>query len=160
MYNYLTEEALQILIDELEHRKNVVRFQINEELKEARAHGDLSENFEYKAAKKNRADNNRRMGYLERMIKTAKIINDNISENQVGIGKIVTLRFSDDEETEDFTMVTTVESDPLNNKISIECPLGKSLYKKNLGEQVEVSSPDGSYSVIIEKIQLAKNKME
>ncbi len=97
MYNYLTEKSVQILKDELEHRKNVVRFQINEELKEARAHGDLSENFEYKAAKKNRADNNRRMGYLEKMIKTAKIINDDISENQVGVGKIVTLRFLDDD---------------------------------------------------------------
>lgn len=156
MYNYLTEEALQILKDELEHRKNVVRFQINQELKEARAHGDLSENFEYKAAKKERADNNRRMGYLERMINTAKIINDDTSENQVGIGKIVTLRFLDDEEEEEFTIVTTVESDPLNNKISIECPLGESLYKKNLGEQVHVVSPDGYYNVIIEKIQLIK----
>ncbi len=156
MYNYLTEKSLQILKDELEHRKNVVRFQINEELKEARAHGDLSENFEYKAAKKNRADNNRRMGYLEKMIKTAKIINDDTSENQVGIGKIVTLRFLDDDEEEDFTMVTTVESDPLNNKISIECPLGKALYKRILGEKVEVTSPDGSYSVIIEKLQMIK----
>lgn len=156
MYNYLTEEALQILKDELEHRKSVVRFQINQELKEARAHGDLSENFEYKAAKKERADNNRRMGYLERMINTAKIINDDTSENQVGIGKIVTLRFLDDDEEEEFTMVTTVESDPLNNKISIECPLGKSLYKKKLGEQVQVVSPDGYYNVIIEKIQLIK----
>ncbi len=156
MYNYLTEKSLQILKDELEHRKNVVRFQINEELKEARAHGDLSENFEYKAAKKNRADNNRRMGYLEKMIKTAKIINDDTSENQVGIGKIVTLRFLDNDEEEDFTMVTTVEADPLNNKISIECPLGKALYKRNLGDKVEVTSPDGSYSVIIEKLQMIK----
>ncbi|WP_346934626.1 transcription elongation factor GreA [Clostridium sp.] len=156
MYNYLTEEALKILKDELEHRKNVVRFQINEELKEARAHGDLSENFEYKAAKKNRADNNRRMGHLERMIRTAKIINDDTSENQVGIGKIVTLRFLDDDEEEAFTMVTTVEADPLNNKISIECPLGKALYKKNLGEKIEVTSPDGSYSVIIEKLEMIK----
>ena len=156
MYNYLTEEALKILKDELEHRKNVVRFQINEELKEARAHGDLSENFEYKAAKKNKADNNRRMGYLERMIKTAKIINDDTSENQVGIGKIVTLRFLDDDEEEAFTMVTTVEADPLNNKISIECPLGKALYKRNLGEKIEVTSPDGSYSVIIEKLEMVK----
>lgn len=156
MYNYLTEKALKILKDELEHRKNVVRFQINEELKEARAHGDLSENFEYKAAKKNRADNNRRMGYLERMIRTAKIINDDTSENQVGIGKIVTLRFLDNDEEEAFTMVTTVEADPLNNKISIECPLGKALYKKNLGEKIEVTSPDGSYSVIIEKLEMIK----
>ncbi|WP_346847721.1 MULTISPECIES: transcription elongation factor GreA [unclassified Clostridium] len=156
MYNYLTEKSVQILKDELEHRKNVVRFQINEELKEARAHGDLSENFEYKAAKKNRADNNRRMGYLEKMIKTAKIINDDISENQVGVGKIVTLRFLDDDEEEDFTMVTTVEADPLNNKISIECPLGKALYKRNLGEKAEVTSPDGSYSVVIEKLEMIK----
>jgi len=123
-----------------------------QDLKEARAHGDLSENFEYKAAKRDRADNNRRMGYLERMIKTAKIITDNIDENQVGDGKIVTLRFLQDDEEEDFTMVTTIEADPINNKISIECPLGEALYKKKLGEEVLIDSPDGSYSVLITKI--------
>jgi len=152
MYNYLTEEALQILKDELTHRKDVVRFAINEDLKEARAHGDLSENFEYKAAKRDRADNNRRMGYLEKMIKTANIITDDIDENQVGVGKVVTLRFLQDDEEEDFTMVTTIEADPINNKISIECPLGEALYKKKLGEEVLIDSPDGSYSVLITKI--------
>ena len=158
MYNYLTEEALKILKDELDYRKNVVRFRINDDLKEAKAHGDLSENFEYKAAKKERADNNRRMSYLEQMIKTAKIITDDTTETQVGLGKTVTLKFLDDEEIDDFTMVTTVESDPLNNRISIESPLGKSLFKKSIGEEVSIDSPDGCYNVIIENVRRVVNE--
>ncbi len=152
MYNYLTEEALNKLRDELEYRKTVVRKNINEDLKEARAHGDLSENFEYKAAKKDRADNNRRMGYLDRMIRTAVLITDVIKDDEVGIGKQVTLQFIEENEIATFTMVTTIDADPIENKISIECPLGKSIYKQRLGEEVTIDSPDGSYTVKIEKI--------
>lgn len=152
MYNYLTEEALNKLKDELEYRKTVVRRNINEDLKEARAHGDLSENFEYKAAKKDRADNNRRMGYLDRMIRTAILITDEIKEDEVGIGKQVTLKFIEENEIDTFTMVTTIDANPIENMISIECPLGKSIYKQKLGKEVTIDSPDGSYTVKIEKI--------
>ncbi|SHE77719.1 transcription elongation factor GreA [Clostridium fallax] len=154
MYNYLTEESLNKLKEELEYRKTVVRFKINEELKEARAHGDLSENFEYKAAKKERAQNNGRMHYLEKMIRTANLIVDNTAYDEVGIGKKVTLRFEDDNDTDVFTIVTTVDADPLNNKVSIECPIGKVIYKKRVGDKVTVDSPQGKYNVIIEKIEL------
>lgn len=154
MYNYLTEESLNKLKEELEYRKTIVRFKINEELKEARAHGDLSENFEYKAAKKERAQNNGRMHYLEKMIRTAKLIVDETAEDEVGIGKNVTLKFIDDGDLDIFKIVTTVDADPLNNKVSIECPIGKVIYGKKVGDQVTVDSPQGKYDVLIEKIEL------
>jgi len=152
MYNYLTIEAINKLKDELEYRKTVVRFKINEELKEARAHGDLSENFEYKAAKRERAQNNGRMRYLDRMIKTAKIIEDTTAPDEVGLSKKVTLRFIEENEVDDFTIVTTVDADPLNGFLSIESPLGKAIYKHKLGEELSIESPDGRYTVRIENI--------
>lgn len=86
MHNFLTEEAINKLKEEVEHRKVVVRYRINQDLKVARAQGDLSENFEYKAAKRDRAQNEGRIRYLERMIKTAKIIKDNTAADEVGLG--------------------------------------------------------------------------
>ncbi len=152
MHNYLTKEALKILQDEIQHRKSVVRRKINEDLKEARAHGDLSENFEYKAAKRDRAQNEGRIRYLERMVRTSILIEDTTTADQVGLGKTVTIRFLEDDETEDFEIVTTIESDPLKNRISIESPLGKAIYKKNIGEETMVTSPEGSYRVRVEKV--------
>lgn len=154
MHNYLTEEAVLILKEEIEHRKTVVRRKINEDLKEARAHGDLSENFEYKAAKKDRAENEGRIRYLEKMINTSTIIKDTTSKDEVGIGKTVTLNFLEDNEVDDFRIVTTIQADPLNNMISIECPLGKAIYKQKIGNKVKVESPEGEYSVKIENIIL------
>jgi transcription elongation factor GreA len=150
--NYLTEEAINKLKDELEHRQNVVRFEINDELKEARAQGDLSENYEYKAAKTERARNNGRMHYLEKMIKTAVIIQDNTADDQVGIGKTVILKFINSDEIDEFKIVTTIDADPMNNKISIESPIGKAIYKHKAGEQLKITSPQGEYYVIIDKI--------
>ncbi|MCX7885092.1 MAG: transcription elongation factor GreA [Caloramator sp.] len=152
MNNYLTEEAINKLKEEIEYRKVVVRHKIIEDIKEARAFGDLSENFEYKAAKRERAKNESRIRYLERMIKTAKIIKDDTMPDEVGIGKIVTLRFLEDNEIEKFTIVTTIEADPMNNLISIESPIGKAIYKHKIGEIVKVESPDGQYEVKIEDV--------
>lgn len=152
MYNYLTEEAINKLKEEIEYRKVVLRYKILEDVKEARAHGDLSENFEYKAAKRERGKNESRIRYLEKMIRTAKIIKDTTDEDQVGIGKTVTVRFLDEDSTEDFYIVTTVEADPLNNKISIESPMGHAIYKHHVGDEVKVESIDGEYSVRIENV--------
>ena len=154
LFNYLTLEALNKLKDELEYRKTKVRFKINEDLKEARAHGDLSENFEYKAAKRDRAQNNGRMRYLDRMIKTAKIIKDTSAEDEVGINKKVTIRFIESDDIEVFTIVTTVDTDPINNMLSIESPLGKSIYKQKIGKIIAINSPDGEYTIKIEKIEV------
>ena len=152
MYNYLTAEAIKILQDEIQHRKSVVRKRINEDLKEARAHGDLSENFEYKAAKRDRAQNESRIRYLERMIRTSKLISDDTTSEEVGLGKKVQVKFLSDGEIEEFKIVTTIETDPLNNLISIESPLGHGIYKKKQGDEVRITSPEGEYMIRIEKI--------
>ncbi|MCH3964242.1 MAG: transcription elongation factor GreA [Clostridium sp.] len=153
MYNYLTKKAIDKLNQEIEHRKVIVRRKINEDLKEARAQGDLSENFEYKSAKRDRAHNESRIRYLEKMIKTAKIIEDTAADNEVGIGKTVYLKFEDEAEAEKFFIVTTIEADPLNNRISIESPLGSAIYRHTTGEKITVKSPDGIYSVTIQAIE-------
>ncbi len=152
MHNYLTEEAINILKDEIQNRKSVIRKKINEDLKEARAHGDLSENFEYKAAKRDRAQNEGRIRYLERMINTSKLIKDDTASDEVGLGKTVTIKFLEDDEIEEFKIVTTIESDPLKNLISIECPLGRAIYRKKLGDELKVDSPEGEYWIKLEKI--------
>lgn len=152
--NFLTEEAIKILKDEIEYRKVVLRHKILEDVKEARAHGDLSENFEYKAAKRERGRNEGRIRYLEKMIKTARIIKDTTSEDEVGLNKEVDIKFLKDGEIESFKIVTTIEADPLNNKISIESPLGSVIYRHRVGEILTVTSPEGEYTVRIEGVHV------
>lgn len=152
LHNFLTEEAINKLKSEIEYRKVDLRHKILEDVKEARAHGDLSENYEYKAAKQEKGKNEGRIRYLERMIKTATIIKDNAADNEVGLGKTIKVRFLSDDEVDEFILVTTVEVDPMNNLISIESPLGQAIYKHKLGEEVLVESPQGTYTVRIEEI--------
>lgn len=152
MNNFLTEQDIANLKKEIEYRKVFTRKEINEDIKEARAHGDLSENYEYKAAKRERGKNEGRIRYLERMIRTAKVIEDTTKPEEVGLGKLVTVRFIEDEISIEYTIVTTVETDAIHHKISIESPLGKAIYKKKVNDAVLVSSPDGDYTVRIEKI--------
>ncbi len=152
MNNYLTQQDIDKMKKEIEYRKVVVRKQRNEEVKEARAHGDLSENYEYKAAKRERGRNEGRIKYLERMIKTATIITDNTEDGEVGLGKIVNVYFIEDDMNIEYEIVTTMETDAINNKISIESPLGKMIYKKRVGDIVNIDSPDGEYSVRIQAI--------
>lgn len=152
MNNYLTQQDIDKMKKEIEYRKVVVRKQRNEEVKEARAHGDLSENYEYKAAKRERGRNEGRIKYLERMIKTATIITDNTEDSEVGLGKIINIYFIEDDMNIEYEIVTTMETDAINNKISIESPLGKMIYKKRLGDIVKIDSPDGEYSVCIQGI--------
>jgi transcription elongation factor GreA len=152
MHNFLTEQDVKKLSEEIEYRKVVTRKEINEDLKEARAHGYLSENYEYKAAKKERGKNESRIRYLERMIRTGEVITDTTNSDEVGLGKLITIKFVEDDFTVDYTIVTTVETDAIHNKISIESPLGKVIYKKKVGYEAIVSSPDGDYTIRIEKV--------
>lgn len=154
MHNFLTEEAINKLKEEIEYRKVHLRHKILEDVKEARAHGDLSENYEYKAAKQERGKNESRIRYLERMIKTATIIKDDTAADEAGLGKTIKVRFLSDNEVDELKLVTTIESDPMNNLISIESPLGKAIYKKKLGEEVLVESPEGTYRVKIDEISV------
>lgn len=153
MRNLLTKEVIEEMQKEIVHRKVVERKRLIEDVKEARAHGDLSENFEYKAAKRERGKNESRIRYLEKMIKTAKVIEDHTQEGQVGLGKKVTVTFIEDDLELEVTLVTTMEIDAIGEKISIESPLGKAIYKKYVGTKVVVNAPEGSYTVRIEKIE-------
>ena len=108
MYNELTENDIKKMEEEIEYRKLVVRKNALEAVKEARSHGDLSENFEYHAAKKEKNQNESRIRYLERMIRTAKIVSDESKEDEVGLNNRVDVYFEDDDETETFKLVTTI----------------------------------------------------
>lgn len=152
MYNELTKKDIQKMREEIEYRKIVLRKELLEDVKEARAHGDLSENFEYHAAKKEKNKNESRIRYLERMIKTAKIISDESKEDEVGLNNTVHLYFEEDDEVEVFKLVTTVRGNSLKGLISTESPIGKAILGKKAGDRVfiRVSGDDGYYVVIKE----------
>ncbi|MBQ1993059.1 MAG: GreA/GreB family elongation factor, partial [Lachnospiraceae bacterium] len=128
----------------------VVRKEALEEVKEARAQGDLSENFEYKAAKREKNRNESRIRYLERMIKTATIIEDNSSKDEAGLNDTVVLYIEEDECEEEYKIVTTIRSDVMNNMISIESPMGKALLGHKEGDRVyiNINDKDGYYAQI------------
>lgn len=157
MHNQLTENDIQKMKEEIEHRKLVVRKEALEAVKDARAHGDLSENFEYHAAKKEKNRNESRIRYLERMIRTAQIITDNSKEDEVGIYNTVELYMEDDDETEVYKLVTTVRGNSLSGLISTESPIGKAIMGHKAGDRVyiRVNENYGYYAVIksIQKTQ-------
>ena len=154
MYDELTPSDIKKMEEEIEYRKLVVRKQALEDVKEARAQGDLSENFEYYAAKKYKNQNESRIRYLERMIRTAKVIPEDSKEDEVGINNTVTVEFVDDATEDIFKIVTTVRGNSLENLISNESPLGKALLGKKVGETAHVQVNDTiGYDVIIRKIE-------
>ena len=154
MYDKLTPSDIRKMEEEIEHRKLVVRPKALEDVKEARAQGDLSENFEYYAAKKFKNQNESRIRYLERMIRTATIIGEDSAEDEVGMNNTVTVEFVDDGSVEVYKIVTTVRANSLDNLITNESPLGKALLGKKEGEivHVEVNANVG-YDVKIIKIE-------
>ena len=154
MYNELTKNDIRKMREEIEYRKVVLRKALLEDVKEARAHGDLSENFEYHAAKKEKNKNESRIRYLERMIKTARIVSDESKEDEVGLNNTVHLYFEEDDEVEIFKLVTTVRGNSLKGLISTESPIGKAIIGKKEGDRVfiRVSGDDGYY-VVIRKIE-------
>ena len=153
MYDELTAKDIQKMEEEIEYRKLVVRKEALEDVKEARAHGDLSENFEYKAAKKFKNENEGRIRYLEKMIRTAKVISEDSAEDEVGMNNTVELYFEEDNEVEVYKIVTTVRSNSLKNLVSKESPLGAAIYGHKVGDRCEVKVNDNySYYVEIRKI--------
>ncbi|MFU0828136.1 MAG: Transcription elongation factor GreA [Lachnoclostridium sp.] len=154
MYDKLTQQDIKKMEEEIEYRKLVVRKEAIEAVKEARAHGDLSENFEYKAAKQYKNQNESRIRYLEKMIKTAKIISDDSTEDEVGLNNTVTIYIPEDDEEVTYKLVTTVRSNTLKGKISIDSPLGKALLHHKVNDKVTVKVSDTySYDIIIRKIE-------
>lgn len=153
MRDQLTQSDIKKMEEEIEYRKLVKRPELLESVKETRAHGDLSENFEYHAAKREKNKNESRIRYLERMIRTANVISDESAGDEVGINNTITIYIPEDEEEEVYRIVTTVRSDSLNNLISIESPLGKALLGHKVGDRVNVQVNDKfSYEVEIRKI--------
>lgn len=154
MHDELTEKDIQKMEEEVEHRKLVIRKQALEDVKTARAQGDLSENFEYKAAKQFKNENERRIRYLEKMIKTAVIISEESAEDEVGMNNTVDVYFEEDDETETYKVVTTVRSNSLKNLISRESPLGAAIFGHKVGDRCEVVVNDNySYYVQIKRIE-------
>ena len=154
MFDELTAEDIKKMEEEIEYRKLVVRKNALEAVKEARAQGDLSENFEYYAAKKDKNQNESRIRYLEKMIKTAKIISTESAEDEVGINNTVTVYFEEEDEEDVYRIVTTVRSNSQKNLISNESPLGKALLGHKVGDKVEVQVNEKySYIVEIRKIE-------
>ena len=154
MREQLTESDVKKIQEEIEHRKLVVRKEAIEAVKEARAHGDLSENFEYHAAKKDKNKNESRIRYLERMLKTAEIVYDVSKEDEVGINNTVTVYFEEDDEEQVFRLVTSIRGNSMKHLISTESPIGKAILGKKVGDRVEVAVNDSySYYIVIRKIE-------
>lgn len=154
MYDELTQKDIEKMEAEIEHRKLVVRKQALEDVKVARAQGDLSENFEYKAAKQFKNENESRIRYLEKMVRTAKIISEDSAEDEVGMNNTVDVYFEEDDEVETYKLVTTVRSNSLKNLISRESPLGAAIFGHKVGDRCEVKVNDNySYFVEIRRIE-------
>lgn len=148
----LTESAKKKLEDELEYLKTVKRVEIKTALKNARAQGDLSENADYSAAKDDQSLNETRILELEAQLKNSVVVESSDSKDVFDLNKTAIVRFYDMDEDEEVTLVSSVESDAMNMKISIDSPLGKALYKLQVGKRVTVESPDSNYDVEVIKI--------
>lgn len=154
MFDKLTTKDIAKMEAEIEHRKLVLRPQLLEDVKEARSHGDLSENFEYYAAKRAKNQNESRIRYLDRMIRTAQIISEESAEDEVGMNNTVTIEFVDDGTVEVYKIVTTVRGNSLAGLITNESPLGKALMCHKVGDVVHVEvNPSVGYDVKILKIE-------
>ena len=154
MHNELTRQDLELMRQELDHRRLDLRPQLIEAVKEARAFGDLSENFEYKAAKKEKNRNDSRIRYLENMIRTAVVIEDRSGQDTVGLYDRVTVYLEEDDEETTFQIVTTMRQDALHGRISKESPVGRALLGKKAGDRVHIQVNDSyGYDVVIRNIE-------
>ncbi|ERI89611.1 putative transcription elongation factor GreA [Clostridiales bacterium oral taxon 876 str. F0540] len=153
MKNILTEENINKLKEELEYRMTVKRAEIAKEKMEAAAHGDRSENAEYKEACANYRENDNRIQYLLTMISTAIVVDDkNIDKSVLGIKSKARVKFIEDGEEEIISITTTLDAEPENMIVSIESDLGKALAGKKAGDVAEVNAPSGIYTVEILEI--------
>ena len=153
LHEKLTASDVKKIQEEIEHRKLVIRKEALESVKEARAHGDLSENFEYKAAKQYKNKNESRIRYLEKMLKNAEIIEDHSGNDEVGLNKMVRIYIPEDEEEEEYKIVTSIRGSSIHGYISIESPLGKALLGHKVGDTVHVQVNEAyGYDVEIREI--------
>ncbi len=148
----LTSEGFLELEAELTELKTVKRPEIIEAIKEARAQGDLSENADYDAARAEQAIVETKINELEHILGNAKIIEKNKAKDKVNIGSTVVIEYQNDNETEEYQIVGSMEADPFENKISNESPIGKTILNKKVGDVLSVESPNGSYNIKIVNI--------
>jgi len=154
MYDELTEVDLKKMQEEIDYRVQVLRPQIIDDVKTAREFGDLSENFEYKAAKREKGRNDSRIRYLERMIKTAKVISGESKSEGIGLFDKVEVYFEEDDETQIFQIVTTLRQNALKGLLSKESPVGKALIGHKVGDRICVEvNPDYSYYIQVRSIE-------
>ena len=154
MHNELTKKDIELMRRELDYRRTVLRPQLIEDVQTARAFGDLSENFEYKAAKRDKNRNDSRCRYLENMIKTAVVISDQSKEGAVGLYDKVTFYVEEDDEELTCQIVTTMRQDALKGLISKESPVGRAVLVATVGVRVTVKVSDSySYDVVIRAIE-------
>ena len=146
---FLTGEGYLELENELNYLRNEKRKEVTQTLKDARALGDLSENSEYDQAREEQANLEKRILEIEYTLEHATVIDKSSDDGKVGIGCNVELQYEDDDDTESYKIVGSQEADPFNNKISNESPIAAAIMGRKVGDTVEVSSPDGVYSVNI-----------
>ena len=159
MREQLTESDVKKIEEEIEHRKLVIRKEAIEAVKEARAQGDLSENFEYYAAKRYKNQNESRIRYLERMLKTAVVVEDTSNDGEVGMNDIVEVEFEEDGEIEKYKLVTSIRGNSLENRISIESPIGMALKGHKVGDRVAVKVNE-NYSYYLKILSIDKTGAE
>lgn len=154
MHDDLTKQDIEKMQAELDHRRLELMPELLEEVKRTRAFGDLSENFEYKEAKRAKNRNASRIRYLENMIKSAHIIEESSADNEVGLYDKVEIYIPEDDETNTIRVVTTIRTDPLNGLISRESPFGKAVIGKKVGDHIMVYVNDSySYEAVIKSIE-------
>ena len=154
MNDELTAVDIKKMEQEVEYRRLPLRPQLLEDVKTAREFGDLSENFEYKAAKREKSRNDSRIRYLERMIKTAKVIDASSSPDEIGLFDKVTIYIEEDDEEQTIELVTTLRQNALKGLISKESPVGKAVMGHKKGDRVTVHVNENySYDIIIRDVQ-------
>lgn len=154
MYDELTEVDIKKMQEEINYRTRVLRPQLIEEVQTARAFGDLSENYEYKCAKQAKNRNDSRIRYLDRMIKTAKVIEDKSASDEVGLFDRVKIYMEDDDEERDIRLVTTLRQNAPLGLISKESPVGAAIMGHHVGDRVKVDvNEDYSYYIVIREIE-------
>lgn len=158
MFNQLTQKDIDAMEAEIEERKLVIRPKLLESVKEARAQGDLSENFEYYAAKREKNKNESRIRFLERMIKTAEVIPDDSKEDEIGMNNTVEVEFEEDGSIETYKIVTTMRGNSLEGLVSVESPIGKALIGRKVGDRVFVQvNAEYGYYLTVKSIENTKD---
>lgn len=149
---FLTKKGLEDIALELDDLKQNVRPEVISQIKEARAQGDLSENAEYHAARDRQGQVEARIKELEYLLDNAVIIEEG-KKGEITVGSTVEIKYIDDDETEEYTIVGSTEADPFNNKISNESPIAIGIMGKKKGDIVTIESPNGSYDIEIVSIK-------